>query len=434
MEELLKRALNYYSEIIIRENLSELVTLATVGTILKKSHLRSYNKHTTKSLDKLSGKNIKLIAKNELLRIEEDKILSFSDNLKFYRNLALSNTLVIALTITSLIGFGHVSFNVQVNKEKNNIYSEENIENVEYVLDNFESLIDNNDNLSNKTKEFLKITKIIIEENKEFINASNLQSFFKYICVDYDVDLNAFSRASGIYVNALKYMLISESENGVNKSLLLHEVLHGYSMNFHNTAKLGYNFYLNEIVTQVYTMEYTELLDLEEFNSIYDNDIVIVYMLAHLVGVDVIKEYRFNNNSNIVADALIEKGANKSDVSFLLECINNIHKCSDVEIDDNYLNLYSTFKRIHESISDIPLEDDIKFILYLQCSQFNTLESELYFVKFLLNKNLPSYSSVLKIDLEYIISDQNIELKPNPIIEFSDGSVYIVEKNRQNIR
>lgn len=434
MEELLNRTLNYYVKILITENLSNIFLTTALVEVMRRNCIQSYYNNTTKSLMKLSNKNIKLISKKELLELEEKKVATFSDNIKFYRNLAVSNSLIFVLAIVSMMTLGKFSFNVQVNSEKNNILSENNIENVKYVIDNFEYLIDNNNDLSEESKDFLKKTKIILEENEEFINGDNIDSFFKYVCIDYDSEYSSISRASGIYINTLKYLAIAESEETANKTVLLHETLHGYSKNFNNGLKLGYNFYLNEIVTQLYTLEYKNILDLEDYFSIYDEDIVIAYMIAHLVGVDVIKEYKFNNNFYIIEDALVLNGADRSDASLLLEYINNIYNVNGYEESRNNFNLYNTFRKLHQSIYDIPFEEDIKFLLYIKNSRFANEDSEYYFAKYLRDNNIASDVSDTLIYLEYIIADDNILTRPNPVIEFSDGSVYIVEENHQKVR
>lgn len=317
--------------------------------------------------------------------------------------------------LTSPLGFftlmySHFTFPSKV-KAKNSVdFIFENKEDVDYVLENFDNLIDMNQFFTPDTKTFLKSTKIILEDNKEYLIGKCLIEFLENAYIEYNSAFlnkdNENSKNSGMYTPLLKYLGIKSSEENTNSSVLLHEVLHGYTMDYNLPTA---NVYLNELVTQLYTAEYLKLLNLDSMSSLYDRDLPIVYMLAHLAGIDSIKRFAFDNDIRIIQNALVDRGANKSAVISFLKLIDYI-PTNDSEKNDsikfnNSKKLYALATVLYNDIFGKSFDDDIKFLTYLAGSRLSNGE-----VFYLFNKYLSDYDFNVGVN-PFNIKLENLILK-----------------------
>lgn len=366
-------------------------------------------------------KNYKLLGNNDILKLSKNKL----NKLKFNRNMMLLKYMGFPISVVKSIQIylNDVCSSEFIAKEGNEIL-------VDNMLDVFDIMIESNYSLEKSMKEFLKSTKYLLEDNKEFLNVNNIVKFISELYVDYDSSYLAGKKESGMYICLYNYILLSSKNTKVNTSILLHEVLHGYAKSYSINKT---NRYLNELATQLFTIEYQNVLGLDEFESVYDYDIPIIYMLAHLTNRDIIKKFMFNNDYNIIRKELIKKGASLESSSKLLEYIDNIHKninCENSkEQKENNRNLYFCMMDIHESISNISYICDIEFISYIISSRMVNKTSLLIFSEYLYKNRLPIDYNKYKIVLKGLVVSDDYK----PSILYDNGPEYIIENNADKV-
>ena len=213
---------------------------------------------------------------------------------------------------------------------------------------------------------------------------------------------------------------------------------------------------INEIFTQEYIDKYYQQTQNEKRNIGYSEDLPYMYCLAEILPIDVLREYKFNDNDSIIAEGLLNISDNKSEVYKLTtslkslglydnlivraETNNNIVEYiennggfplfSDETKEDteevkkvkkeeaeNYKRIHDGFVYFYKAKYNKEMSDDMNMLIYLYNTPVLTDEERQKVVEFL---NLSTENQNIKFEAKGYFSKNYIEAHPYITITYKD--------------
>lgn len=353
------------------------------------------------------------------------------------------NNKLISILLSSTMVLNSVQTNTH-NEQKylekiNEFFSEINDTNItiDYLLENYENIIESNPYIGDFEKNFLKQTKIIIEDNKNFVNPVYIKNILSNLKIYYNTNLGEYTQGiiKGKFNLNEKAIYISDTKNNMKTDLLMHEILHSFT-EFIDID----NLYFNELVNEIYNNEYNQLLNIENTYTIYDYDLRILYLIMNIINIDYIKEYKFKNDINIIYDGFLNEGIQKEKVTELLEHINSLwtyfnNEAYKTEYIEAYQEIHKLIFEFYEHKYDNDFYEQIDLMAYTSGTHLKNYvcnEKLITYFKTLGLNYYDYYSSGTIIDYNSFIASSLIE-KDN-YIEYCNNdleNVIIEAKYRQ---
>ena len=175
-----------------------------------------------------------------------------------------------------------------------------------------------------------------------------------------------------------------------------------------------------ETVNELFTREYIEIysekkLGLNKLKA-YSEYMPFTYVLAEILDEKTLREYKFNDNQNIIINGLLEINNNFDKIFELITSINSIDYYVIYENDSN--NEDEIYKKIYESLS------------YFYEKKFNkNLQDDLVILSYLYNTNVieKEYKSLLENYLQLDKDDKIIDVIPKGYVsnEYKTENNYV---------
>ncbi|MFI3260199.1 MAG: hypothetical protein R3Y13_00570 [bacterium] len=291
-------------------------------------------------------------------------------------------------------------------------------------------LLELNVNLTFVEKSFIYDTYIILEENAQYIGEEHVEDFLLNTNIEYKNDDDNFTK-SGLYYYADHLIELSTSSiNEEIEAIALHEVLHGYTDNI-GSGTTDYNriyndTHLNEIYNEICTQEYIDELGLKRYVSMYDNDLIIGYVLESIVGNETIKKYKFNSNIDIIVEELENAGNSREDILLFFDNLTMIQhylylKNNNAELKQEfYLNVFDALNTFYQNKHGQNMLDNNEILLLLENTVLcNDLVKEKINEYVNNTKNLnPIYSLT---DADYVYEPHKLSVEYKEIFNNTEG-------------
>lgn len=276
------------------------------------------------------------------------------------------NTVKILTYINIMLAAFTISKNIDKQQEEN-LYYESEIVIEELTKKQISDYINNNSNLTLDEKIFLYDTHIILLENAEYIVVEQVKYFLENVDLNYG---NLSGGLAGTYQPGEELIEIRDEElEEKSYSVLLHEILHGYTYNLNYTSTSSR--YLNEIYNEICTVEYAKELGIPTNPTLYDLDLIIGYVLAEIIDIDVINKYKFNADFNIIENELLKIGVEEKVINDFYNTLNTLYylriTLRDVtSLDDIYLNMFKVLENFYEAKYNESILDNIEILFLIK--------------------------------------------------------------------
>ena len=215
---------------------------------------------------------------------------------------------------------------------------------------------------------------------------------------------------------------------------------------------------INEIFTQEYIDKYYQQTQDEKRNIGYYEDLPYMYCLAEILPIDVLREYKFNDNDSIITEGLLNISDNKSEVYKLMTSLKSLglydnlifraktNNNFDEYIENGGISLSSdetkedteevkqakqeeaeNYKRIHDGFAYFykakyskEMSDDMNMLIYLYNTPVLTDEERQKVVEFL---NLSTENPNIKFEAKGYFSKDYIATHPYVTITYIDKNL-----------
>ena len=296
-----------------------------------------------------------------------------------------------------------------------------------YSVEHVSNSINNNRNLNNIEKEFINRTlEDELNENQNYINIQKCMDRFKNLDIKYknreeDQRFVRYSLSNNLYIMGNYSEFFNEitlySDDNVhniescNLENLFHELNHLISKNsIKSYQKINV---LSETINEIFSREYYyKFSDCYEYDT-YREYMAIGYLICELLPEEDIRKYKFTDDLNVLASALL-KIDNNEDKAYSL--VNSNY------IDNNFLNCYNYFyyKKYKENMMD-----NEKILIYLYNSNLQNYE---YKTKIYEKLNLNQKDKIISvIPKGYFSNNYKNENPTLKIIVLNDNSEEVIE-------
>ena len=359
-------------------------------------------------------------------------------------------------------------FKLKYNLEK--VYSilflNEKLDSDNKRLENINLAINENPYLSYNEKEFIKkVYEKEINENLEYINLEDVNRKLKTLEISYNnsnkklnYNFKVYKSIAGEYNIYSNKIFIYDSKENFNKpfddislkdkEIYFHELNHvltNYTLSskvdlFAKNIENKNNDLLNtkllknlkkeiilvgkntftETVNELFTREYIEIysekkLGLNKLKA-YSEYMPFTYVLAEILDEKTLREYKFNDNQNIIINGLLEINNNFDKIFELITSINSIdyyviYENDSKREDEIYKKIYESLSYFYEKKFNKNLQDDLVILSYLYNT--NVLEEE--------------YKSLLENYLQLDKDDKIIDVIPKGYVsnEYKTENNYV---------
>lgn len=299
---------------------------------------------------------------------------------------------------------------------------------------NIEKSINSNMNITDLEKEFIK-SKLEkeINENKKYINLkvninklSNVKILYnninssnkkmgKYDILDERAHKNGISGSYNEFLNEIVLYGVNNknfSYESCDKEILFHEMNHLISNNNKFDSISNNKSILSEIINELFTREYYN-----ENNDYYayEEYMYIAYILAEILPDNIIREYKFSDNENVLIKGLLEID---NSIDFAYDFIDSI-KSKD------YVNIQKYIKHYYETKNKEEIENNLSILFYMYNTPIETMKGRKIAEKYLNdNKIKGNIKTIPKgyISSEFMVNHRSIMLK-----YYINGQVNYVE-------
>lgn len=314
-----------------------------------------------------------------------------------------------------------------------------------YDFREIENIIDNNSNLTEIEKEFCKKIKVVLDENKDFINFETVKRHMRNLKINYCV-----SETQSTHGTVGKYHIVGDKKYQIdlipfesfptknfqtsNKVILAHELQHalddyGWLTNLLDSqvTVVSNNELLYETFNELILREYIDYFTTDEFVKGYQLFMPPTYVLCEILDEETIKNYKFKTDSYYITNYL-------SSLDIPLEDIYDFYR-SFKELDilvkqQDYEQLFQVTRHIYTLLDKFyrakfgySIDSDLVAMSYLYSTIFSTKEidntldtyfnGQIYFVepKGYIGKRFKKEHSGVKVytdkGQEYLIIDEN---------------------------
>lgn len=338
--------------------------------------------------------------------------------------------LKIEILILTIIFIISIIYNLIPNKIKlqiryyfNNVtYSNINNKNANYEI--IKNSIDNNAFINKSEKDFIKqIFEKEFKENYQYINIQKIANRLENLKIsNYNNKNNLILKYNSNYSKELMgdYNVLFNEINVYNSNNIL---LDNNQVFFHELNHLATDYTLDsvlssqnrsiltEIVNEMFAREYFEdYLDTSSDESkSYEKYMIYIYLLTELLSEKTIKEYKFNDNENILISELLRIDNNIEEAYNLIDGIKKI----DIDnSEENCNKIYNAYVYFYEKKYNNSILNNLVILSYLYGSDIQT-----DYTKEALEKYLKS-NSITNIKPKGYISDKCKEKNKNVILEY----------------
>ncbi|MFI3261126.1 MAG: hypothetical protein R3Y13_05395 [bacterium] len=259
-----------------------------------------------------------------------------------------------------------ISKDINENKVENTQY-DEGLMIEELTKEKISDLIDSNSNLSLDEKIFLYDTYIVLLENSEEIVYEQVKNFLENVDFSYGslIGLTSGSYSKTEELIKLRYEHLTEE----SYSTLLHEILHGYSYTPNDKTRVSP--YLNEIYNEICKVEYTKELGIKSNPTSYDQDLIIGYILAEIIDINVVKEFKFNSDFDIIKNELLNIGAELEDIEEFYNLLNDVYSCRIIAraynaLDSIYLKMFRVLDNFYKAKYEESILENIEILFLMK--------------------------------------------------------------------
>lgn len=276
----------------------------------------------------LTKNNISRVAHAENIEEKTEKNTKKKDSKFFERALKIGNKVAFAGILATLSlnpsspmavkEFDNVRASTLMPGEIEAMWIKENRLRPEYNFVAIESIIDENANLSKEEKEKLKLTKMIFEENHQYMDLAMVHDRLKNLKIEYNPSPDDNVNYLGEYnygTDTITFNHAGELKD-VNLTTVFHELIHlmqdGPSADI--LQETFTEMLARETMMRLYDSKQIKQTDLIKahngehvlYGTSYETYMPITYMLAECLDRETIKKYTFNCDNRIIIDKLAE--------------------------------------------------------------------------------------------------------------------------------
>lgn len=278
-------------------------------------------------------------------------------------------------------------------------------------------LLYSNKNLNVGQKNFIFQIYEVLLHHCEYIDFDLVADFLSNVYINYNVDLDG--NVVGRYVFDDRRIDIKNDAD--TSALLLHEIMHGIS-----NLSGNYTPYMNELCTELFSNEYGVHLGLKSHYSSYDSDLYILYILADIVGKDIICNYRFALCDDLIIDKLVSFGISEKRAINFLSKVGIMRNFSS--LDPTLLNsIFEDLYYFYECKNDKSMYEDMRMMFYIYGTKMSTPMIDDLIVKYFTDRGVDfTDDRVYSITYDSIaIGDDvlNVKFLNGDCFDFTDYSV-----------
>lgn len=285
-----------------------------------------------------------------LVYYNDDKLKRDKKSDYYNKILNLNRTMLLVSVAANLSLLALTNCSVHGNTPKNEIESssyiqeDNNYESTkrEYNYEEIRQAIESNKDLSDDEKELIYNMKFLFDENNEYMDLDLIIERLKTLKFEYCDELkdkfeNDLKGCYSLKDNLIKIKAINFEK--AETDTLVHEILHVFQ-------SPGFNDYTIEFSNEVCTNEVIQRLNNDGLlgkhyiqyktysSSGYTTNIYLYYILADMLPADVIREYQFSCNKNLLANELVKLDneptqESKERAYQLIESFNDIKKARE---------------------------------------------------------------------------------------------------------
>ncbi|MFI3260188.1 MAG: hypothetical protein R3Y13_00515 [bacterium] len=275
--------------------------------------------------------------------------------MKINKGRKFNNLIKICTEISKLISAAILIIMIKEELEEERVYEE-------YITaQGVEFLIKKNEQLTAEEIMFFYKSNIILLEHENLIDIEQLKKFLSNVSIEYNLEEDGIS---GTYNRKTDLIKVEEDEFiETKKSVLLHEILHGYTSSSNNTS-----VYLNELLNELCTVEYCEVLDIEYFNSGYTKHLVIIYVLANIIEIETLQELKFSADLTNFKNELLSFGVTEKEYESFLNNLNGLwlsRTKGEVFRTGLYIEMYDLLSSFYKKKYNKDIEYDIEIMLIM---------------------------------------------------------------------